>query len=319
MSAPHLLLALLGVGGFGIATALGPRFDELNARRGGGFMGSLFGESRKLFAHHFFTRSDVYFHSGYYPSIFDQAGPKKENHLAEKAGAKEKQANPAHGEAGHAHHEGEEHEEHEEKSPEAKGHVHDERCQHGDEEDFLGKPKDRMDAFTRHFFVSQHTHLTEKGSNAPKEILPWIQLAAKLDPQKLESYTVGAYWLRQLDKKEEAEQFLREGLRQNPQSFEIMLELGRSYQEKRDFDRARNVLEMGFRRWREQENSKPVEQQDRFAAAQILNNLALIEDQTGHRQQAINWLQIVKKISPHPEAIEQRISEVRAGQPLKAD
>lgn len=304
------MLVLLGVGGFGLATSMGPRFDQLNARRGGGFMASMFGESRKLFANHFFTRSDVYFHSGYYPTIFDQAGPTKENHLAEKAGAAEKKANPAHGEAGHVHREGEEHEE--------KGHVHDEHCQHGEEHDFLGKPRDPMDAFTRHFFVSQHTHLTEKGTNAPKEILPWIQLAAKLDPEKVESYTVGAYWLRQLDKKEEAEQFLREGLRRNPQSYEIMLELGRGYEEKRDFVRARNVLEMGFRRWREQENSKPEDQQNRFAAAQILNNLALVEDESGNREQAIHWLQLVKKVSPHPEEIEKRISEVRAGQPLKA-
>jgi len=274
-------------------------------------MASMFGESRKLFANHLFTRSDVYFHSGYYPSIFDQAGPVKENHLAEKAGATEKKSNPTHGEAGHVHHESEEHEE--------KEHVHDEHCEHGEEHDFLGKPKDVMDGFTRHFFVSKHTHLTDKGTTAPKEILPWIQLAAKLDPEKVESYTVGAYWLRQLDKKDEAEQFLREGLRRNPQSFEIMLELGRSYQEKRDFDRARNVLEMGFRRWREQENSKPTEQQNRFAAAQILNNLALLEDESGHHEQAISWLQIVKKVSPHPEAIDKRISEIRAGQPLKAE
>lgn len=274
-------------------------------------MASMFGESRKLFANHFFTRSDVYFHSGYYPSIFDQAGPVKENHLAEKAGTKEKKPNPAHGEEGHVHHEGEEHEE--------KGHVHGEHCEHGEEHDFLGKPKDVMDGFTRNFFVSRHTHLTEKGTNAAKEILPWIQIAAKLDPEKVESYTVGAFWLRQLNRKEEAEQFLREGLRRNPQSFEIMLELGRSYLEKGDLDRARNVLEMGFRRWREQENSKSAEQQNRFAAAQLLNNLALTEDQSGNREQAINWLQIVKKISPDPKAIDQRISEIRAGQPLRAE
>ena len=31
------------------------------------------GDSRQLFANHFFTKADVYFHSGYYPSVFDQA------------------------------------------------------------------------------------------------------------------------------------------------------------------------------------------------------------------------------------------------------
>src|SRR6266545_3446001 len=110
MSAPYLMLVLLGVGGFGIATSLGPRFDQLNARRGGGFMASMFGESRKLFANHFFTRSDVYFHSGYYPTIFDQPTGKKENHLAESAGSEETK-HLAHGEPGHVHDEHEEEEE----------------------------------------------------------------------------------------------------------------------------------------------------------------------------------------------------------------
>lgn len=260
-------------------------------------MATMFGESRRLFANHFYTRSDVYFHSGYYPSIFDKAQPRKENHLAESAGK----------ETGRG-----DHDEHEEA-----GHKHDEHCGHGEEHGFLGRPKDPMDAFTRHFFVSEHKHLTEQGTNAPKEILPWIKLAAQLDPQKVESYTVGAYWLRTLNKNDEAEQFLREGLRHNPQSYEIMLELGRSYFERDDYIRARNVLEMAITRWREQENSRPDEQQNRFSAMQILNYLARVEDRTSHRERTVEWLTILKKISPDPAAIDKRIAEVRAGQPLE--
>jgi tetratricopeptide (TPR) repeat protein len=278
--------------------------DELNPRRGTGFLAQTLGDSRRLFANHIFTRSDVYFHSGYYPSIFDQAAMKSENHLARSTGTKE----PGHQE--HA-------EDHDERAE--SGHVHDENCQHGEEHDFLGRPKDPLDAFTRNFFVSKHTHLTDKGTNMPKEILPWLQLSAKLDPKLIESYTVGAFWLRELGKKDEAEQFLREGLRNNPQSHEIMLELGRSYFEKRDYDRARNILEMALRRWREQENPKPPEQQNRFAAEQIVNYLARVEDRSGHREQTIQWLELLKKASPNPQQIDQRIAEVRAGRPLEAE
>ncbi|HEY0551599.1 MAG TPA: hypothetical protein VGF13_18490 [Verrucomicrobiae bacterium] len=297
MGAPQLLLVLLLTCCFSLAAWLGPRFNQLNARQGNSFMATIFGESRRLFADHFYTRSDVYFHSGYYPSIFDKAGAKKENHLAESAGK------------AFSH---DEHDDHAEA-----GHKHDEHCGHGEDHGFLGKPKDPMDAFTRHFFVSEHKHLTEKGTNAPKEILPWIKLAAQLDPQKVESYTVGAYWLRMLNKNGEAEQFLREGLRQNPRSYEIMLELGRSYFERQDYVPARNVLEMAMSRWREQENAKSEEQQNRFAAMQILNHLSRVEDRTGHPQRAIEWLAILKKISPHPAEIDKRIAEVRAGQPLE--
>jgi tetratricopeptide (TPR) repeat protein len=296
MGVPQLLLVFLLAGCFSLSTWLGPRFASLNTRPTTGFMGTMFGESRRLFASHFFTRSDVYFHSGYYPSIFDRADAKKENHLAESAGAKETA-----------------HDEHEEAE-----HVHDDHCEHGEEHGFLGKPKDPMDAFTRHFFVSAHTHLTEKGTNAPKEILPWIRLAAQLDPQKVESYVVGAFWLRQLNKNDEAEQFLREGLRHNPRNFEIMLELGRSYFEREDYIRARNILEMGMRCWREQENPKPDDQKNIYAAEQIVNFLARVEDRAGNRERTIEWLTLLKKVSPTPGQIDKRIAEVRAGAPLEA-
>ena len=47
-----------------------------------------------------------------------------------------------------------------------------------------------------------------------------------------ETYTVTAYWLRErMGKVDEAEKFLREGLRENPDSYEIMYELGRVYAE----------------------------------------------------------------------------------------
>ena len=298
MSMPSLTLALLGTGCFTLATWLAPRFDALNSRREAGFLAQTLGESRRLFANHFFTRSDVYFHSGYYPSIFDQAAMKKENHLARSAGGHGKQ-NPAHGEEGHLHTEGDN--------------------EQGEEHNFLGRPKDPLDAFSRHFFVSQHTHLTEKGTNAPKEILPWLELSARLDPKLIESYTVGAYWLRELHKDSEAEQFLREGLRQNPQSYEIMFELGRGYFDKRDYDRARNVLEMALQRWREQENPKPPEQQDRFVAEQIVNYLARVEDRAGNRERSITWLELLKKISPNPGQIDRRIAEMRSGKPLERE
>jgi K+/H+ antiporter YhaU regulatory subunit KhtT len=96
------------------------------------------------------------------------------------------------------------------------------------------------------------------------------------------------------------------------------LELGRGYVQKRDNERARNVLEMAIRRWREQENAKPVEEQNRFVVGQILNNLALVEDRSGNTEQAVQWLQIVRKISPYPEQIDKRIAELRAGKRLEA-
>ena len=171
----------------------------------------LFGDGRRLFANHFFIQADVSFHSGYYPSIFDQAhAPKDTRHLTAKEGE------PA----------AEEHEK---------------------QMNFLGPPRDWIERFGRHFMITEHTHL--QGNNE-REILPWLKLSAELDPQKIETYTVAAYWLRDLGKVKEAEDFLREGLRNNPDSYEILFELGRLYYENNhDPARARNVWELGLRKW----------------------------------------------------------------------
>ncbi len=89
MGASLLSLVLLLVTCFTFATHLSPRFDRLKTDTGNGPLANTLGESRRLFANHFFTRSDIYFHSGYYPSIFDQAGPKRENHLADSASGRD--------------------------------------------------------------------------------------------------------------------------------------------------------------------------------------------------------------------------------------
>ena len=79
----------------------------------------------------------------------------------------------------------------------------------GEEEegaDFLGQPKDWIDSFSRHFYPSEHRHLGEhKGghhegeneeSGRERELLPWLKLAATLDPERPETYIVASFWLR---------------------------------------------------------------------------------------------------------------------------
>ena len=135
----------------------------------------------------------------------------------------------------------------------------------GDETGFMGQPLDFIDAFERNFIPSRHTHLDEgsaRGTNselatlsgekggAVREILPWLKLSAELDPNRIETYTVAAYWLRsRMGKVDEAEHFLREGLRANPRNAAILFELGRIYNEDRkDYDHARNVWELGVKK-----------------------------------------------------------------------
>src|SRR5690606_26355717 len=92
------------------------------------------------------------------------------------------------------------------------------------------------------------------GAGDEREMLPWLKIAAELDPYRPQSYTVASYWLRtRLNKPAEAEAFLREGWRLNPDSYEILFELGRIYREHhKDTVRARNLWELALAKWRKQ-------------------------------------------------------------------
>ena len=270
--APFLVLLVLLAAAFSLATVLQERVPGWSGRgETDNVLKVLFGDGRRLFANHFFVQADVSFHSGYYPSIFDQArAPKDTSHLTAKEGE------PA----------AEEHEK---------------------QMNFLGPPRDWIERFGRHFIITEHTHL--EGSHE-SEILPWLRLSAELDPQKIETYTVAAYWLRDLGKIKEAERFLREGLLNNPESYEILLELGRLYYENNhDAARARKIWDLALRRWSEQEaaGKKP----DLLKLDQIAVNLAHLEETEGNLPRAIQLLELAKKASPSPQAVQQQIDELK--------
>lgn len=245
---------------------------------------TVFGDSRRLLAEHFFVKADAYFHSGFYPSVFDRREAFQTPHIAEDSGTV----------AGH---------------------------NEGDEHDFMGQPRDWIERFGRNFFPSTHTHLDQSrageqevelgGSSDVREILPWLQLSAKLDPNDVRSFTVTAYWLRdRLGKVDEAERFLREGLRANPGSSEILFELGRVFVENRgDPDRARNLWEAGLRNWREQESAGT--EPDPFLFLQLTSRLALLAQKQGHAERALHYMEFWKSRSPNPGKVQEQIDDLK--------
>jgi len=260
------LLALLALA-FTLATGLALTADNWSLRaKSDNLFGMLFGDARKMFANQFFTMADVYFHSGYYPSIFDRAG--KESEIVETS------------------------------------HGHTDTPDDEIKEDFLGKPRDWIDAFGRNFRITQHTHLEHHNE---REILPWLRLAADLDPQKIETYTVGAFFLREhLGRPKQAEAFLREGLRNNPDSYEILFELGRVYHDGyHDADRARNVWQLGLKKFL----ALPAQKQkdDKLIFEELVVSLAHLEDEAGNYGAAIDWFRAAQKVSPAPDALQKQI------------
>ena len=276
-----LLLALL-VFCFGLAAQLSPQFQSWRGSRSGGdIFNVVLGDSRRMFAQSFYVKADAYYHSGYYPTMFDNKEAFQTQHMAEDTGAVNSN-------------------------------------NHGDEESFLGPKRNWIDAFGRHFFPDRHTHLDEGGadddlggSDNVREILPWLKLSADLDPDNVQTYTVTAFWLRiRMHRVAEAEAVLHEGLRNCPDSYDILFELGRLYDESyHDTDRARNVWNLAIRKWLKLD---PDSQKDnRLIFEQITTHLAKLEEDAGNLPDALNWYQAAQKVSAAPEALQAHIDAVQ--------
>lgn len=308
------VLALLASAALTLATFIEPRTESWSRRgQSESLMQRVFGEGRRLFANHFFVQADVYFHSGYYPSIFDQqAKPKDDSHLREGDEHEDHAGN-----AGHKH---DEHCTHAEQQAAADaGHKHNEQCAHGDEHGAvdaesehykqmaLAQPRDWVEAFGRRFTVTTHKHLA--GGNE-REMLPWLKLSAEMDPQRIDTYTVAAFWLQNIGRVQEAEDFLRLGLRNNPDSYEILSELALLLERSRKDDfRAGNLLRLALVKWQRQESRK--EKPDLVGLDKILVRLAKIEERSGNKAMAIDYLNQAMKISPAPEALQKQIDGLR--------
>jgi hypothetical protein len=288
-----LLIALL-IFCFGLAADLQPRFQSLeNSRRqSNNFFRLLLGDSSRIFANSFFVKADAYYHSGYYPTIFDNNSAFQTPHIAEDSGdvASRNQ---------------------------------------GEDEGFLGPPRDWIDAFGRHFIPNRHTHLDEGGatgdlrtSKEVGEMLPWLKLSAELDPENIKTYTVTAFWLRtKMNKVPEAEQVLREGLRNNPNDPQLLFELGRIYFENyHNLTNARNVWEAALRSWARLEPGVPQSERlkmtgenfdSRFIFEQLQTNLAQLEEKAGNLDAAIARWELARLASPKPDDIQKHNDELK--------
>ena len=280
-----LLLSLL-VFCFGLAANLQPQFQVLESQRrqSNNFFSLLLGDSSRMFANSFYIKADEYYHSGFYPTIFDNNAAFKTAHMAEDTGAVNSK-------------------------------------NQGEETGFMGSPRDWLDAFGRHFIPNRHTHLDEggaasdlSGSDQVREILPWLKLSAELDPQNVQNYTVTAFWLRQrMHKTAEANQVLLEGLRENPGSCDILFELGRLYAESdHDTNRAENVWLAATKNWRPVEGNDDAKYANNFIYEKITTHLGEAELNAGHWPQAILWFQAAQKVSNTPKALQELIDGIQA-------
>ncbi len=257
-----------------LATMLDPQFQRRHASEdsSAGVLVALMGDSRRLFAHEFFARADAYFHRGFYPTMWDAKNPGAESDFKEES-----------------------------KPQPAGAEDHD--------VSFLGKPKDWVDRFGRHFYPTTHTHLT--GGNE-REMLPWLKLSADLDPHEIDTFLTASYWLRTtLHKPDEAEMFLRQGLRANPDSYDILLELGRVYFYNRNNTRVgRNIFLLAREQWRQQDAAghKP----EPHAYEEILGEIVRTDRAQGDLKQQLADMENLLKVAQGKQMLQHQIDELKA-------
>ena len=288
------LLVGLFILSFSLSAWLQPRFQRLELASGqsDNFFHLILGDSSRIFANDFFTKADAYYHSGFYPTIFDNNDAFKTAHIAEDTGAV----------ASH---------------------------NAGEELGFMGPPRDWIDKFGRHFIPNRHTHLDEGGPNDDlssssqvREILPWLKLSSKLDPENIQTYLVIAYWLRTtLHDAPEAEQVLREGLRNNPGNPQLLFELGRIDDE--DYHQpaqARSVWEAALRTWAQEKpgvskterlQAKDENFEDRYLYEELQEHLAKLEEDAGNYNAAIAHFQEAQLASSKVAELQRRIDELK--------
>jgi len=290
-ASPPILFSLLAALAFTFSTVFVPRAQHWFEGRGSDrLLQVLLGDGREILANQMFVQADIYFHSGYYPSIFDQQNARTNiEHLTHSA--------EEHRPHDHDHYKPGEHSETEEEK------------EHERAMSFMGDPRDIIERFGREFQITEHTHLS---GGKEREVLPWLRLSASLDPHRIETYTVAAYWLRrELGNTVAAEEFLREGLRANPESYEILYELGRLYSENlHDNVRARNLWQMALKRWNDHEGKK--EQPNLLPLAQITVRLGHLEEEEGNYAKAIQWLELSKRAAANPADIDEQIRAIKA-------
>ncbi len=270
---PVLLLTLA----FGLAAWLGPHLEAQFPQREDldDPLAVLLGDTRVLFANSFFVKADAYFHSGYYPTIYDNNAPFKTPHIGEDSSTMESKNS-------------------------------------GDETTIFSYPHNWVERFELNFFPSYHTHLDQggvdgEGATEVKEIMPWLKLSAELDAHRVETYLVTAYWLRnRMHKVNEAEQALRDGLRANPGNAALLYELGQLYRESRNQPtQARQLYLAALDSWGREYSGNP--EPDKFLLGHILGALAKLEEHEGNNAKAVEYFKALKTVSPVPDDIQKQI------------
>ncbi len=166
-------------------------------------------------------------------------------------------------------------------------------------------------------FIGKEVHITEhrllRGSEE-KEILPWFYYAVKIDPRNVNAYVLGGYWLgARLGEVDEGLNFLREGMRYNPDRWEIYSEMGDLY-----FYRQQNYSE-AIQYYSKAAGLMTDENADRYDRRYVLSSLGASYEHLEQFEKAIEFYRQSAVIFPNHKNLIRKINNLERRRKNKRD
>jgi len=258
------------------------RFDYLSRQGvfGVDLISKMFGETRKVLSMQAYIAGDEYFHGGVSMYFIEESERVKCAHIE----------HTTHEHDDHAC-ECEHHHEHECKDHQEQLHK---------EDKIVGISKFNILPYVGEIVhVGKHVHLM---GEEEKEMLPWFRYAVRLDPQNIEAYKVGGYWIgRHMSKADEGIKFLKEGILHNPGSWELHTQLANIYfWEKEDYDKALLNYEKALTRLNDTNS-------DKFDKRLVYDYTAFCFEKLGNIPRAVGLYRKLLSDFPNDERLRKKI------------
>jgi len=157
---------------------------------------------------------------------------------------------------------------------------------------------------------SKHTHLS--GSNNIKEIMPWLDLAIRADPQNLDSYIDAAYWISREGKRYDLALNILNRAQQNIDfSFQVEFEKGRLLVHMGKLTAAMHAFSAAILFW--DKTADPDDKEDILYKRRALQYRALLYENAGLTDAAITDLRNLLKLGYKSPKMEERLALLQQG------
>lgn len=155
---------------------------------------------------------------------------------------------------------------------------------------------------------SEHAHLSSDGGVL--EIMPWLSLATKVDPNNIEAYQVASYWLKTAGKLDQAEKVLNDAIADNPDDYRLRIELALLAAARDNRDAAAKQLDLALKLWPQPLDAN--EDEARLDLGRALQYRALIYQLEGEDAAALPLLERELEIFLGRHGTEAEIEAIRS-------